>query len=234
VGILDRFHANVVFGRRVDVLARHLAAVLPERAHVLDVGCGDGSVAARVLEHRADLEITGIDVLVRPVTQISVESFDGERIPFPDSSLDAVMLVDVLHHTDDPRVLLREAARVAGTVVIKDHLADGILARPTLRAMDWFGNASHGVVLPYNYWSHGQWLRAFDELGLTVATESTSLSLYPMPASLLVERRLHVLWCLHAAPENARVPSERPAETEVRDDAQRHERAADHDERLGE
>jgi SAM-dependent methyltransferase len=224
----------MVFGRRVDVLARHLAAALPERARVLDVGCGDGSVAACVLEHRADLEITGIDILVRPVTRIPVESFDGAKIPFPDDSFDAVMLVDVLHHTDDPRVILDEAARVAHTIVIKDHLADGFLAVPTLRAMDWFGNASHGVVLPYNYWTRAQWLGAFSELGLTIAAESTSLSLYPMPASLAFDRRLHVLWRLRTQPTSARVPSERPADTEVRDDAERHERRADDDERLGE
>jgi SAM-dependent methyltransferase len=233
VGILEKVHANVVFGRRVHVLARHLARVLPARASVLDVGCGDGSVAALVLDHRADLTIRGIDVLVRPVTQIPVEPFDGHSIDVPDGSFDVAMFIDVLHHTDDPRVLLREAARVARNVVIKDHLAEGFLARPTLRTMDWFGNASHGVVLPYNYWTRRQWLTAFDEVGLVIDSESTALGLYPAPASLLFDRRLHVLWRLRERPAVSCPSSERLSESEVRDDAERHQRAAHDDQRLG-
>ena len=55
------------------------------------------------------------------------------------------MFVDVLHHTDDPMVLLREAGRVAsGFVLIKDHTQNGILAGRRLRFMDWVGNARHG------------------------------------------------------------------------------------------
>jgi len=59
--------------------------------------------------------------------------------------------------------------------------------------MDWFGNAHHGVVLPYNYWSHDQWKTAFGALGLTVLEVNDSLGLYPAPASWLFERKLHFL-----------------------------------------
>ena len=65
------------------------------------------------MRQRPDLEITGVDVLVRPKNHIPVQLFDGRQLPFPDQSFDAVMFVDVLHHTDDPSVLLREAKRVA-------------------------------------------------------------------------------------------------------------------------
>ena len=79
------------------------------------------------------------------------------------------MLVDVLHQTDDPMNLLREAVRVARqAIVIKDHLLQGAFAYPTLRFMDWVGNARHGVALPYNYWTPAEWHGAFDKLGLAV------------------------------------------------------------------
>ena len=65
--------------------------------------------------------ITGIDVLLRDHTHIPVVEFDGTTIPFPDRSFDTLVFVDVLHHTNDPVLLLREAARVArNTIVIKD------------------------------------------------------------------------------------------------------------------
>ena len=65
--------------------------------------------------------ITGIDVLVRDHAHIPVVKFDVTSIPFPDRSFDTLVFVDVLHHTNDPVLLLREAARVArNTIVIKD------------------------------------------------------------------------------------------------------------------
>jgi ubiquinone/menaquinone biosynthesis C-methylase UbiE len=65
--------------------------------------------------------ITGIDVLVRDHAHIPVVKFDDTSIPFPDRSFDTLVFVDVLHQTNDPVLLLREAARVArNTIVIKD------------------------------------------------------------------------------------------------------------------
>jgi hypothetical protein len=102
------------------------------------------------------------------------------------------MLVDVLHHTEDPAALLGEAARVAGTaVVIKDHCRDGWLAGPTLRLMDWAGNAQHGVHLPYNYWPRRRWHEASADLGLEIRSWQQDLGLYPAPLRPLLERSLH-------------------------------------------
>ena len=141
-----------------------------------------------------------IDVFVRPTTHIPVVAFDGHRIPFDDAEFDAVVFVDVLHHTEDPMELLREAVRVApGAIIVKDHAADGPLARPILRLMDWVGNAHHGVALPYNYWSTPRWQRAVAELGLRTEVWQTSLGLYPPPASWIFERELHLLCRLAAS-----------------------------------
>jgi len=181
----------MVYGRRVRVLSEALAAQLPRDARVLDVGCGDGLITRLVADARPDIRISGIDVMVRPDTHVPVEPFDGTTIPHDDQTFDAVMMVDVLHHTDDPSVLLREAARVAREVVLKDHTLQGWLAGPTLRFMDWIGNAPHGVVLPYNYWSREQWLRTFEALGLHVETWRGALPLYPAPASWIFGRSLH-------------------------------------------
>lgn len=185
-------HDKYVFNRRIQVLAKQLAAVIPNNARVLDVGCGDGSVARLVMEARPDVRIEGIDVLIRPTTHIPVTQFDGNSIPFPDRSLDAVMFVDVLHHTEDPRVLLSEARRVArSAVILKDHCRDGVLANSTLKFMDWVGNARHGVVLPYNYWPEARWREAFGDLGLAVDEWKPRLGLYPWPFSMMFDRRLH-------------------------------------------
>ena len=153
MNLLGNIHEHYVFHRRIRVLAQYIAELIPQNARLLDVGCGDGQIDLLLSRLRPDLGIEGIDVLVRPVTHIPVTAFDGQSIPFADRSFDVVMFIDVLHHTDNPSTLLAEARRVARQVVIlKDHCRDGFLAGPTLRFMDWVGNARHGVVLPYIVW----------------------------------------------------------------------------------
>jgi SAM-dependent methyltransferase len=192
VSVVDRVHGGYVHGRRVRVLAGHLARLLPPDSEVLDVGCGDGLLAWLVARARPDVQVAGIDVLLRPEAHVPVSLFDGRRIPRPDRGVDVLTLVDVLHHTPDPTTLLREAARVARrAILIKDHLLSGPLAGPTLRLMDRVGNARHGVELPYNYWPPGRWSSAFAELGLAVEAWSSRLGLYPWPADYLFGRSLH-------------------------------------------
>jgi SAM-dependent methyltransferase len=194
MGVLDLVHGRLVFGRRVDRLAAALAERLPANAAVLDIGCGDGSIAHAIGQRRPDLSITGVDVLVRPETRIPVIGYDGSTLPFADRSFDAVVLVDVVHHADDPRRLLAEAARVSrDRVLIKDHVADGFLAGPTLRLMDWVGNARHGVRLPYNYLTRAEWLGHIERLDATVRSWDTDVSLYPPPLSAVFGRDLHVV-----------------------------------------
>jgi SAM-dependent methyltransferase len=204
VSLLDVLHGRLIFGRRVHRLADTLAARLPTDATVLDIGCGDGSIAEAMLQRRPDLSMTGVDVLVRPKTRIPVIGYDGSTLPFGDDSFDAVCLVDVVHHTDDPQQLLGEAARVSrDRVLIKDHVADGVLARPTLRLMDWAGNARHGVRLPYNYLTRAEWLDHIGRLNATVRTWDTDLSLYPPPLSAVFGRSLHVVIDLEPAPSTS-------------------------------
>ena len=75
--VLNATHGKLVFDRRVRVLSDVLAAALPKDAKVLDVGTGDGSIAANIMKQRTDLAIEGVDVFQRPSTRIPVTVFDG-------------------------------------------------------------------------------------------------------------------------------------------------------------
>ncbi len=188
---LDLVHGGFIFGRRVKVLAESLARQMPADARILDVGAGDGSMGMSIKKLRPDVSLEGIDVFVRDQTAYKVKHFDGQHIPHPDNSFDAALFVDVLHHTKDPLTLLLEAARVAKVVVVKDHLREGLLAEETLKAMDWVGNARHGVVLPYNYWNRLQWDAAFARADLVKDSWDETLGLYHPGLSLLFDRSLH-------------------------------------------
>jgi SAM-dependent methyltransferase len=190
----------MVFKGRVARLADHIAALIPSGGTVLDVGCGDGSVSMLVRADRPDLGFEGVDIMERPHCQIPMRVYDGITLPFGDDSFDFVTIVDVLHHTNDPAVVLKEAVRVAKVgVVVKDHNVIGPIARPTLRFMDWVGNWGHDVVLPYNYLTPLQWDTLRSQAGVVVADERTKLRLYPPLASALFDRSLHFVALLTAA-----------------------------------
>ncbi|ESY93253.1 class I SAM-dependent methyltransferase [Mesorhizobium australicum] len=192
--LLNSVHDRAVFQRRVRILCQRLADELGPAGTVLDLGCGDGSIAKAIMEKKPGLTFRGIDVLIRPQTHIPVELFDGGTIPAANGSYDWVTIVDVLHHADHPGHLVREAARVARKgVVIKDHLREGFAAYQTLRFMDWVGNKGHNVRLPYNYLSKAEWDAVFAAAGITPRTWREKLSLYPFPASVFFDRRLHFI-----------------------------------------
>jgi ubiquinone/menaquinone biosynthesis C-methylase UbiE len=192
--LINTVHTRLVFGRRVRVLAEALAQMIPPGSRVLDVGCGDGQISAEIANQGQNISISGIDVLLRPHCYIPVTQFDGSHIPYPDASFDVVMFVDVLHHTKDPAALLAEARRVTRKyVLLKDHFRTGPIGNVTLRVMDWFGNAHHNVVLPYNYLSETEWEATYKVSDLEIVQLRRKLGLYPFPANLVFGRGLHFI-----------------------------------------
>jgi len=192
---MGRAHRRAVFGRRARVLAELLAAKIPAGTSVLDVGCGDGTIAQLVTNYNPSVTVQGIEFAPRPDCKIECKAFDGASIPYPAASFDACMFVDVLHHVRDSTgidLLLQEACRVSKQfVLIKDHLSENALDFKTLQFMDWVGNRPHGVILPYNYQSRDQWDKHFQAAGLKVKAWQTNVPLYPFPFSAVFGRQLH-------------------------------------------
>jgi len=100
---------------------------------ILEIGCGEGSVLARMAavgfgEALYGLEISrsGVEAVARrgigPLVECRV--YDGYDIPYPDRSFDLAILTHVVEHLEYPRKLLREAARVAGYVFVHVPLQD--------------------------------------------------------------------------------------------------------------
>jgi SAM-dependent methyltransferase len=194
MNLVERIHSDYVHNRRTNVLSDAFAGLMPQNGCVLDVGCGDGLVSRKIQDKRPDVAFEGVDVLIRPKVYIPVRHFDGVHLPYADSSFDATLIVDVLHHINDPELLIREAARVSRKLLlVKDHRRDGFLADPTLRFMDWVGNERHGVSSPANYWPEARWRETFAKFNLTVDYWTDDVPLYPHWASWLFGRSLHFI-----------------------------------------
>jgi SAM-dependent methyltransferase len=113
-----------------------------ERLSVLDVGCGDGQVLIELAHRGFGPELVGVEVsktaarMARDHEEITrVATFDGVRLPFPDSSFALVIASHVLEHVTNPLALLQEMRRVARSFVVIEVPLESNLAAQRPRAV---------------------------------------------------------------------------------------------------
>ncbi|HEY5996789.1 MAG TPA: class I SAM-dependent methyltransferase [Candidatus Deferrimicrobiaceae bacterium] len=94
-------------------------AEVGDAGRILDVGCGTGGMLACL----RDRDCTGIDIsgealaLARGRGLEGIHQASATELPFPESSFDAVLLLDVIYHraVENDAVVLSECARVMRT-----------------------------------------------------------------------------------------------------------------------
>jgi ubiquinone/menaquinone biosynthesis C-methylase UbiE len=91
---------------------------------VLEVGCGEGELAAHLLREAkrpARFVVTDIDLgSLAPGLDPMIETRQASvyELPFADASFDVVLCCEVLEHLDEPERGFAEVARVAGRAAI--------------------------------------------------------------------------------------------------------------------
>ena len=192
--LLVNVHKKVSHSHRIAVLADRFArelAQLPrassDRMTVLDVGCGDMTLADAISERVPSIEWTCVDIHPCPSELKASDArwkrynqFDGERLEFPAGTFDAVLFSDVIHHVPEGQRagLLAGAARVGRAIVIKDHFEYGRWSRAVLRAMDFLGNYGYGVSVPKRYFRRDEFLALCAGAGLQVTDVDDGIRLY--------------------------------------------------------
>jgi SAM-dependent methyltransferase len=188
---LFALHHRAIHLPRVERVTRSLAAQVGRAGSLLDIGCGDGSVAAGIGAAVGATRLAGVDVLVRPETAIPVTPYDGEHLPFADGAFEAVVISDVLHHCEHPAIVLSEALRVASRVVaIKDHFRFDRLSGAILLAMDQVGNAGPGVLVRGTYFTGGEFAALVHDAGGRVTGLEWPLRIHDLPWRLITQDRL--------------------------------------------
>ena len=156
-------------GRAYD-MALEIARVLPAKARVLDVGCGNGFIAHH-LSAMLNAKAIGIDLDDRTEAAIDYRQFDGKQFPVADRSVDAVLLCYVLHHAQDLSILLRELHRVlsfGGQAVIYEDIPSACWDR----FVCWTHNLKwRKRTGPCTFHSESDWRALFNSAGFDILTE---------------------------------------------------------------
>lgn len=133
---------------KVDVFSDLIGRAVPlSDTRVLDVGCGVGAMASKLapqVECLVGVEIAGAALreALHRVPAAALCHYDGRRLPFAESSFDAVFTSCVLHHVPPaqwPR-FVREMVRVTapgGVVLIFEHNPWNPLTRLAVRQCEF-------------------------------------------------------------------------------------------------
>ena len=119
--------------RTVENSAAYVADYFVKDAHVLDVGCGPGTITLDIAQRVTPGRVVGIDASVEVIEEarrdagvvdnLEFDSGDVYNLQFDDDEFDVVHAHQVLQHLPDPVGALREMARVCrpgGVVAARD------------------------------------------------------------------------------------------------------------------
>ena len=151
-------------------MALEVASVLPPRANVLDVGCGNGFIAHH-LQSMLGTTVVGLDVGDSTTARINYLPYDGRHFPLKDQSFDAVLLCYVLHHAQDVRAVLREMKRVLradAVAVIYEDIPTTLWDRFICWTHDLQWRKRTGAC---TFRTESEWQRVFEAAGFQVVRE---------------------------------------------------------------
>jgi len=119
-GVLEMRAADV---RQQEMLKSYLSEIeFPNKAHVLEIGCGTGAVTRTLAQWPRVAKAIGVDPsatfvskadsLSTEISNVSFKVADGRSLPFDASSFHVVVVHTTLCHVPEPQRLLSEAKRV--------------------------------------------------------------------------------------------------------------------------
>lgn len=157
---------KIIIRKRSEIILSRIKPYIENSKKLIDIGSGNGDIAC--LLKKLGKDITPVDVadfhgfrLVEPII------YDGKKLPFPDKFFDTALLLMVLHHTPDPKIVFSEASRVAKEII----LIETSYTTPTNRLFTVISDTLGNLRLRA-FWSSykrdEEWQRFFSEEGFQI------------------------------------------------------------------
>ena len=137
----------------------------------IEIGSGTGSVLSEM--RKQNYYVDGLDFADNSFHEdLKPSVYNGHKMPFGNAAYDTALLLTVLHYTDDPEAVLREAGRIAKRIVVIENVYDR-------RVMEWLTKAFCSLMNfefighPHNNRTHAEWIETFEKMGLKLWHKST-------------------------------------------------------------
>lgn len=157
---------------------------------IFDFGCGDGKVGELISKEQSrhvllsDIYENGnIKNIGLPFIKIK----QNQKIPFPDKSFDTILLLTVLHHSDNPFKVIKEAKRITrkgGKIIVLESVYGvkdyGNLTNEQQRLVNIFFDHFYNRIIhfnnfkenkvnvPFNFKTPEDWKKFFRKLNLSI------------------------------------------------------------------
>lgn len=139
---------------------------------ILDIGSAEGWTGNLVTQNKPDSTVQLLDVTDLNQTDLPLTLYDGKNFPFQDNEFDTSLLLLILHHCDDPDLVLQEALRVTRKrLIVTESVYHHLLGRAALFCADNIvnglrSNATMATGLKFK--TPAQWEQRFADLGVSV------------------------------------------------------------------
>lgn len=183
IGMINETVLDDTLSRRAETIKAQIEPHL-EGNSLLDIGCGNGMIADLIQGHFEEVQLVDVKRYLpsRLRRQLSFTKYEeGEPLPFG-RQFDTVLLLTVLHHSRNPRRLLklawgitRKKLIIIESVVGVHNLAQNVkyelvdspdeLQIGYAAFIDWFYNRvlHNDVPVPYNFTTPEAWKSEFEQ-----------------------------------------------------------------------
>lgn len=152
-----------LFGSDVMEAINVIESFLKPKDKIIDLGAGSCMFTKALKDKGYDVQ--AVDVKdYNYYKEIKVLVYDGKRLPFKDNEFDTCLLRAVLHHTYDPELVLKEAARVSKKLIIYENVFSNIFQKYYTFAIDSIMNKE--LIEPHTNKTDKEWRLLFKKLSL--------------------------------------------------------------------
>ncbi len=142
---------------------------------ILDLGCGNCTIANALINKGytvtpVDIKDLSILSVLKPIV------YDGKKLPFQNETYDTVLLLTVLHHSENPEALLGEAKRVSKRIIIIEDTYANKFQKVITQFMDTLINWGHSK-MTYQNKSEEEWEQLFQQLNLAMINKKRKRTL---------------------------------------------------------